>query len=49
VASHLLGVFWNQRYRPPLEEAVSLDYSLILGEPLIEADLKYAADFIPHR
>ena len=36
-ASQLLGVFWNQRYTLPLEEAASPDYSLILGEPLIEA------------
>lgn len=36
-ASQLLGVFWNQRYSLPLEEAASPDYSLILGKPLIEA------------
>ena len=36
-ASHLLGVFWDQRYTLPLAEAASLDYTLILGEPLIEA------------
>ncbi len=36
-ASHLLGVLWDQRYTLPLEEAASPDYSLILGEPLIEA------------
>ena len=35
-ASHLLGVFWDQRYMLPLTEAASPDYSLILGEPLIE-------------
>jgi hypothetical protein len=32
-ASQLLGVFWNQRYTLPLEEAASPEYSLILGEP----------------
>ncbi len=42
-ASHLLGVFWDQRYTLPLEEAASPDYSLILGEPLIEASLSSAA------
>ena len=36
-ASHLLGVFWDQRYTLPLEEAASGDHSLIFGEPLIEA------------
>jgi hypothetical protein len=36
-ASHLLGVFWDQRYTLPLEQAASPDYSLILGEPLVEA------------
>ena len=36
-ASHLLGVFWDQRYTLPLEEASSPDYSLILGKPLLEA------------
>ncbi|MGZ6589875.1 MAG: hypothetical protein ACXVHX_37165, partial [Solirubrobacteraceae bacterium] len=36
-ASYLLGVFWDQRNTLPLEEAASPDYSLILGEPLIEA------------
>ena len=36
-ASQLLGVLWDQRYTLPLEEAASPDYSLILGEPLIEA------------
>ena len=39
-ASHLLGVFWDQRYTLPLEEAASPDYSLILGEPLIEGVAK---------
>jgi hypothetical protein len=32
-----LGVFWDQRYTLPLAQAASPDYSLILGEPLIEA------------
>jgi hypothetical protein len=36
-ASLLLGVFWYQRYTLPLDQAASPDYSLILGEPLIEA------------
>jgi hypothetical protein len=36
-ASQLLGVFWRERYSLPLEEAASPDYSLVLGEPLIEA------------
>lgn len=36
-ASHLLGVFWGQRYTLPLEDAASGDHSLIFGEPLIEA------------
>ena len=43
-ASHLLGVLWNQRYTLPLEEAASLDYSLILGEPLIEAVARLGGD-----
>ena len=30
-------MLWNQRYALPLEEAASPDYSLILGQPLIEA------------
>ncbi|MGI8414532.1 MAG: hypothetical protein ACR2QA_18995 [Solirubrobacteraceae bacterium] len=42
-ASHLLGVFWDQRYTLPLEEA-SPDYSLILGEPLIEAVAKLGGE-----
>ena len=36
-ASHLLGVFWDQRYTLPIKEAASGDHSLIFGEPLIEA------------
>ena len=43
-ASHLLGVFWDQRYTLPLEEAASPDYSLILGEPLIEAVAKLGGE-----
>jgi len=43
-ASQLLGVFWNQRYTLPLEEAASPDYSLILGEPLIEAVARLGGD-----
>jgi hypothetical protein len=42
-ASHLLGVLWDQRYTLPLEEAASPDYSLILGEPLIEAVARLGA------
>jgi hypothetical protein len=36
-ASTLLGVFWDQRYTLPLEEAASGDPSLIFGAPLVEA------------
>ncbi len=36
-ASTLLGVFWDQRYTLPLEEAASGDHSLIFGAPLVEA------------
>lgn len=43
-ASHLLGVLWNQRYTLPLAEAASPDYSLILGEPLIEAVARLGGD-----
>ena len=43
-ASQLLGVFWNQRNTLPLEEAASPDYSLILGEPLIEAVARLGGD-----
>jgi hypothetical protein len=43
-ASRLLGVFWNQRYTLPLEKAASPDYSLILGEPLIEAVARLGGD-----
>ena len=43
-ASQLLGVLWNQRYTLPLEEAASPDYSLILGEPLIEAVARLGGD-----
>jgi hypothetical protein len=43
-ASQLLGVFWNQRYTLPLEEAASPDYGLILGEPLIEAVARLRGD-----
>ena len=43
-ASHLLGVLWDQRYTLPLEEAASPDYSLILGEPLIEAAAKLGGE-----
>lgn len=43
-ASRLLGVFWDQRYTLPLEEAASPDYSLILGEPLIEAVAKLGGE-----
>jgi hypothetical protein len=43
-ASQLLGVFWNQRYTLPLEDAASPDYSLILGEPLIEAVARLGGD-----
>ena len=43
-ASQLLGVFWNQRYTLPLEEAASPDYSLILAEPLIEAVARLGGD-----
>jgi hypothetical protein len=46
-ASQLLGVFWNQRYTLPLEEAASPDYSLILGEPLIEAVARLEGDGAP--
>ncbi|MGZ4232019.1 MAG: hypothetical protein ACXVVQ_11395 [Solirubrobacteraceae bacterium] len=40
-ASHLLGVFWDQRYTLSLDQAASPDYSLILGEPLIEAVARF--------
>jgi hypothetical protein len=33
----LLGVFWDQRYTLPLEEAASGDHAFILGEGLVEA------------
>jgi hypothetical protein len=36
-ASTLLGVFWDQRYTLPLEEAASGDHAFILGEGLVEA------------
>ena len=36
-ASQMLGVFWDQRYTLPLAQAASPDYTLIFGEPLIEA------------
>jgi hypothetical protein len=36
-ACALLGVFWSQRTSVPLEEAVSQDYSIVFGDPLIEA------------
>jgi hypothetical protein len=35
--STLLGVFWSQRGTLPLEDATSDEYSLVFGEPLIEA------------
>jgi hypothetical protein len=41
-ASHLLGVFWNQRYTMPLEQAASPDYTLVFGEPLVEAVARLA-------
>ncbi len=37
-------MFWNQRNTLPLEEAASPDYSLILGEPLIEAVARLGGD-----
>jgi hypothetical protein len=35
--SKLLGVFWGQRGTLPLAEPTSDEYSLVFGEPLIEA------------
>lgn len=43
-ASQLLGVFWDRRYTLPLGEAASPDYSLILGEPLVEAVARLGGD-----
>jgi hypothetical protein len=40
--SHLLGVFWDQRYTLPLEEAASPDYGSLRTTCVCEIDVENA-------